>query len=76
MIVLVHDLENSIQGVVTDETSRLAEQAWQDAQADLAAQVSDGILIVARGSGHMITLDKPETVVDALRTIVGKVGGK
>ena len=73
MIVVVRDLENSIQGVVTDETSQLAEQAWQDAQAELAKQVTDGTLIVAKGSGHMITLEKPEVVVDAIRTILEEV---
>jgi pimeloyl-ACP methyl ester carboxylesterase len=73
MIVLVHDLENSIQGVVADETSRLAEQAWQDAQAELAKQVTDGTLIVAKGSGHMITLEKPGVVIDAIREVMAQV---
>jgi pimeloyl-ACP methyl ester carboxylesterase len=75
MIVLVHDLENTIQGVVADETSQLAEQAWQDAQVELARQVTDGILIVAKGSGHMITLEKPEMVVDAIRVLLEQLHG-
>ena len=76
MIVVVRDLAASIQGMVDEETAQQAERAWREAQVELAAQVRDGTLIVAEGSGHMITLEKPEVVVDAIGTIVEKVHGK
>ena len=76
MIVLVRDLADSIPGVVDEEIAQQAEQAWREAQIELAAQVTDGTLIVAEGSGHFITLGKPEVVVDAIRTIVEQVRGE
>jgi pimeloyl-ACP methyl ester carboxylesterase len=76
MIVLVRGLEDSIQGMTDEKIIQQAEQAWRQAQADLAAQVRDGILIVVEGSGHFISLEKPELVIDAIRTIVEKVSGK
>ena len=56
-----------------EETAQQAEQAWREAQIELAAQVTDGALIVAEGSGHFIPLEKPEGVVDAIRAVIGKI---
>jgi pimeloyl-ACP methyl ester carboxylesterase len=76
MIVVVRDLAAPIQGTVGEETAQQTEQAWREAQIELAAQVTDGALIVAGGSGHFISLEKPEVVVDAIRTIMEKVRGE
>jgi pimeloyl-ACP methyl ester carboxylesterase len=76
MIVIVRDMADPIQGSVDEETTQQTEQAWREAQIELAAQVTDGTLIVAEGSGHFIPLEKPEVVVDALRTIVEQVRGE
>ena len=70
MIVVVRGLADSIQGVSDEETIQQAEQAWRDAQIDLAAQVSDGTLVVAENSGHSIQLEQPGIVIDAIRTLV------
>ena len=75
MIVVVRDLAAPIQGTVGEETAQQTEQAWREAQIELAAQVTDGTLIVAEGSGHLIPLEMPEVVVDAIRTIVEQVRG-
>lgn len=76
IIVVVRDMPDSIQGAVDDETAQQTEQAWREAQIELAAQVTDGTLIVAEGSGHFIPLEKPEVVVGAIRTIVEQVRHK
>ena len=70
MIVVVRGLADSIQGVSDEETIQQAEQAWRDAQIELAAQVSDGTLVVAENSGHSIQLEQPGIVIDAIRTLV------
>jgi hypothetical protein len=33
-------------------------------------------LIVAKGSGHMITLEKPGVVIDAIQEVMAQVQGK
>jgi len=76
MIVVVRGLADSIQGVSDEETIQQAEQAWRDAQIELAAQVSDGTLIVAENSGHSIQLEQPGIVIDAIRTIVTQLRGE
>ena len=76
MIVVVRGLADSIQGVSDEETIQQAEQAWRDAQIDLAAQVSDGTLVVAENSGHSIQLEQPGIVIDAIRTLVEQAGGE
>ena len=75
MIVVVRDLADSIQGTVDEEIAQQTEQAWREAQIELAAQVTDGALIVAEGSAHFIPLEKPEVVIDAIREILDKVHG-
>jgi pimeloyl-ACP methyl ester carboxylesterase len=40
-------------------------------QQQLAALSAQGILIVAQGSGHDVQLDRPQTVVDAVRKMAG-----
>lgn len=75
MIVLVRDMGDLIPGTADADVTQQTEQAWREAQVELAAQVTDGTLIVAEGSGHYITLEKPEVVVDAIRTVIAKAHG-
>ena len=46
--------------------------AWLDLQRELARTMKNGSLQVVRGSGHYIHLERPERVVGAIRTIVGR----
>jgi pimeloyl-ACP methyl ester carboxylesterase len=45
-------------------------------QQQLATLSPQGSLIVAQGSGHDVQLDRPETVIEAVRRIVGAVQAK
>jgi pimeloyl-ACP methyl ester carboxylesterase len=45
------------------------EEGWRAGQERLAALSSRGHLIVARESSHMIQLDEPDLIVDAIRGI-------
>ena len=77
MIVIARETADALPGPPFDEETILqAEKAWREAQIELAAQVSDGTLIVAKGSGHSVQFDKPEVVINAIRTIVEQVRGK
>jgi pimeloyl-ACP methyl ester carboxylesterase len=48
-------------------------QTMQNLHTDLASESSQGIHIIADRSGHLIQLDEPELVIDAIRQIVEKV---
>lgn len=45
------------------------EAEWPAAQRRLAALSADGEIVAATGSNHMIHLDQPELVVDAVRRV-------
>lgn len=48
-------------------------QTMQELHADLASESPQGVHIVAPRSGHVIQLDAPESVIDAIRQVVEKV---
>lgn len=56
---------------IPPETNQLFETAWQQFQAELAAQSTRGQLIIAAHSGHNIQLEQPELVVEAIVEVVG-----
>lgn len=43
------------------------EQEWLKLQEELAALSSDSLVLEARNSGHMVHMEEPEVVVDAIR---------
>ncbi|MBE9156914.1 alpha/beta hydrolase [Nodosilinea sp. LEGE 06152] len=55
-----------------DITQEVREKL-QALHADLANESPQGVHIVAKESGHIIQLDKPEFVIDAIRQVVEKV---
>jgi pimeloyl-ACP methyl ester carboxylesterase len=46
------------------------ETGWREGQERLAALSTNGVLIVAEKANHMIHMDEPEMIVDAIRTLV------
>ncbi|MBD2777521.1 alpha/beta fold hydrolase [Iningainema tapete] len=48
-------------------------QRLQELHADLANESPQGVHIIAHRSGHVIQLDDPELVIDAIRQVVEKV---
>lgn len=58
---------------ITPEVERRYEETWQELQTELADLSTRGELIVARESGHLIQLDEPGLVVDAIRRLAEKV---
>jgi pimeloyl-ACP methyl ester carboxylesterase len=46
------------------------EQAWLELQHELAGSIPGGRQIIARHSGHLVHLDEPEMVVQAVRLVL------
>jgi pimeloyl-ACP methyl ester carboxylesterase len=50
--------------------ARGADENWRQLQQDQASLSERGCLITAHQSGHVVAIDEPEVVVDAIRTVV------
>jgi pimeloyl-ACP methyl ester carboxylesterase len=50
--------------------ARGADKNWRRLQQDVASLSERGCLITAQQSGHVIPIDQPKAVVDAIRTVV------
>jgi pimeloyl-ACP methyl ester carboxylesterase len=54
---------------------RGADENWRQLQRDQASLSERGCLIVAEQSGHVVPIDEPEVIVDAIRTVVETARG-
>src|SRR4029453_9972703 len=54
---------------------RGADENWRQLQRDQASLSERGCLTIARESGHVVSVDQPEVVVDAIRTVVEAARG-
>jgi hypothetical protein len=52
------------------------EQAWEQMQAELASRSNKGKLRIVYGSSHVMTRDKPQSVVHAIHETVMMVRSK
>jgi pimeloyl-ACP methyl ester carboxylesterase len=55
--------------------ARGADENWRRLQQDLASLSERGCLITARQSGHVVAIDQPAVIVDAIRTLVETTRG-
>ena len=55
--------------------ARGADEKWRQLQQDQASLSERGCLIIARQSGHVVAVEQPEIVVDAIRTVVNAARG-
>jgi pimeloyl-ACP methyl ester carboxylesterase len=51
----------------------VVERHWAEGQKRLAALSTQGELVVAHESNHMIQLDEPDVVIDAIRRVLERV---
>jgi pimeloyl-ACP methyl ester carboxylesterase len=56
--------------------ARGGDENWRKLQRDQASLSERGCLIVAAQSGHVVAVDQPEAVVDAIRTVVATARGE
>ena len=54
---------------------RGADENWRQLQRDLASLSERGCLIVAEQSGHVVPIDQPDVIVDAIRIVVETARG-
>jgi pimeloyl-ACP methyl ester carboxylesterase len=54
---------------------RAGDESWRRLQRDQASLSDRGCLIVAQQSGHVVALDEPDVVVDAIRRVVETARG-
>jgi pimeloyl-ACP methyl ester carboxylesterase len=55
---------------------RGADENWRQLQRDQASLSERGCLMVAKQSGHVVPIDQPEVVVDAIRIVVETARGQ
>jgi pimeloyl-ACP methyl ester carboxylesterase len=55
------------------ERDKDTNETWHGQQVQMAALSSDGMLIKAEGSGHMIHLERPDLVIHAVLEVVQKI---
>ena len=56
--------------VMVVTAGRGTDAAWRDLQRDLAGLSERGCQLIAEESGHVVTADQPQVVVEAIRTAV------
>ena len=54
---------------------RGADENWRQLQRDQASLSERGCLMIAQQSGHVVSVDQPDVVVDAIRTVVETARG-
>ena len=54
---------------------RGADENWRQLQRDQASLSERGCLVIAQESGHVVSVDQPEVVVGAIRTVVETARG-
>jgi pimeloyl-ACP methyl ester carboxylesterase len=69
LVVLSHDPDTP-QPDLPEELVKPANDAWQQMQKELAHLSARGGQVIAKNSGHYIQLDRPDLVVDAVRSVV------
>lgn len=62
--------------VVVVTGARGADENWRRMQQDQASLSERGCLIVAQQSGHVVAIDEPEVVVNAIRAVVETARGR
>lgn len=72
LIVLSAGHQDAIASLSEVENQR-RQEAWQALQPELAALSSDSQQIIAAESGHMIQLEQPDLVVEAIREMVDTI---
>jgi pimeloyl-ACP methyl ester carboxylesterase len=69
LVVLSHDPDTP-QPDLPEDLVKPANDAWQQMQQELAQLSSKGQQVIAKNSGHYIQLDRPDLVIEAVRTVV------
>lgn len=66
LFVLTRGKKESIPGLSSEKSERV-EAVWKELQNDLATRSQNSKHVIAENSGHMIPLQQPNLVIDAIR---------
>ena len=69
LVVLSHDPDKP-QPDLPEDLVKPTNDAWQQMQEELAQLSTKGTQVIAKNSGHYIQLDRPDLVIEAVRSIV------
>lgn len=69
LFVISHGIPQALPGVA-EQVNQDYETSWQQMQAEITAESTAGVRLIAAHSGHMIQHDQPGLVVDAIRRVV------
>jgi pimeloyl-ACP methyl ester carboxylesterase len=58
---------------IPEDLVKPTSDAWQQMQKELARLSTRSTHVIAKNSGHYIQLDRPDVVIDAVRSVVGQV---
>ncbi|HZU66017.1 MAG TPA: alpha/beta hydrolase [Ktedonobacteraceae bacterium] len=70
LVVFSHGKPDMFEGMMSEREIEKAEESWRQMQAEMARLSPQGKLIIAENSGHIIHIEQPELVVEAIREVV------
>jgi pimeloyl-ACP methyl ester carboxylesterase len=71
LIVIVHDIPDPLLfGQLLGEELEEAEHMFQDAAKNLVNLSTNSQYVVAEGSGHLVIIERPDVVIDAILNLV------
>lgn len=79
LIVITHDTQTTQTKDMSNAeyTEIIAwNRIWDELQAELAATSSKSKLVIAKGSEHMVHVDRPDLVIDAIQLVVEQVASQ
>jgi pimeloyl-ACP methyl ester carboxylesterase len=71
LVVLSRDPDKFVPGIPPD-LAMDGEKAWEAMQQELTRLSTNSSLIVAKGSGHYIPIERPDVVIEAVQNVVGR----
>jgi TRAP-type C4-dicarboxylate transport system substrate-binding protein len=69
LVVITHG-KKMFFGRLSEDEQQLLEDAWQEAQHESTRLSTQGRLVVAEKSGHIIQFEQPEVIVEAVEEMV------
>jgi pimeloyl-ACP methyl ester carboxylesterase len=69
LVVLSHD-PNKASADIPPDLAKPTNEAWDKMQEELAHLSTRGTRVIAKNSSHYIQTDRPDVVLDAVRTVV------
>jgi pimeloyl-ACP methyl ester carboxylesterase len=73
LIVIVHEIPDNIYfGKLEGDDLVEAERLFQEVAHHLAALSTNSVYVIAEGSGHLVNIERPDVVIDAIIELVEK----